>query len=183
MRYYVRRSAESQIEGPFALEEIKRLLVESQLSNDSLATADLGEGLECIEKSRKQDWVKLHSIPGVAADAVSPAEVPEPEISVTRRLVLLLVAWAAVIVLTLPGILFPQMFPAGILRLFGVRENEAATTPWLAIGWFVYLAFTVTALFTRRKSVYLAVYILLCALLLLNSAGCRLFWTDLKDIH
>ena len=72
MKFYVRKSAGSEIEGPITVQEINRLVGEGRLTAESLATSDLGEGLERIGRSRKSDWVTINHIPGVTGYVAEP---------------------------------------------------------------------------------------------------------------
>jgi hypothetical protein len=92
-------------------------------------------------------------------------------------------AWLVVVVLTLPGILYPIFFPAGLFRIFGVPENEATDHPGRVIGWVIYFGLTVATCLSRRKVVYFVLYAILCILLSLNVVGCRAFWSDFREIH
>lgn len=64
MNYYVRRTNESEIEGPFTVQQINQMIRQRQLSFDSLAIADNGESLPDILKASKNLWQKLADIPG-----------------------------------------------------------------------------------------------------------------------
>ena len=110
-------------------------------------------------------------------------EAPEPEITRDRKYNLLALAWAAVAVLTFPGIFIPTLFPAGLFRIFGIRESDAIGRSYLAIGWLVYVALTVAACLTRRKRTYFIIYTILCVLLVVNIVGCRAFWSDFRGIQ
>lgn len=110
-------------------------------------------------------------------------EEPNPEISRDRRYNFLCLAWVATIVLTFPGILLPWLFPAGLFRLFGMRETDVIGHWWFAIGWMVYVTFTVAACLTRRKRAYFIIYTILCILLALNIVGCRAFWSEFRGIQ
>jgi len=110
-------------------------------------------------------------------------KVPRPEISRDRRYNLLLGAWAAVVVLTFPGVLFPTLLPAGLFRILGIRENDVIGHSYLGIGWLVYAALTVGACLSRRRRTYFIIYAILCILLAINVVGCRAFWSDFRAIR
>jgi hypothetical protein len=110
-------------------------------------------------------------------------EDPKSEIPPSRRHNLVCYAWLATVVLTFPGIFYFQCFPAGLFRLFGMRENDVIGHSWLAMGWLLYVVLTVAACLTRRKRAYFIVYTVLCVLLALNTIGCRCFWSDLSHVH
>ena len=97
---------------------------------------------------------------------------------------LLGVAWGVTIVMTYPGIMVPQYFPAGLCRLFGAHEEERAGRGLLFGGWLVYIVLTVASCLSKRKLTYFIVYSMLCALLVLNILGCRAFWYEFNmDVH
>ena len=110
-------------------------------------------------------------------------EPSEQEIARKRRYSLLAVAWAAVAVLTFPGILFPTLFPAGLFRVFGVRENDVIGHRYLAIGWLMYAGITMAACLSSRKRTYFIIYSILCLLLIINTVGCRVFWSDFRGVQ
>jgi hypothetical protein len=105
------------------------------------------------------------------------------EIPRNRRYSLLAIAWAAVAVLTFPGIFFPALFPAGLFRVFGVRENDVIGHSYLAFGWLAYVVLTVAACLSRRRRTYFIIYTILCVLLAINIVGCRAFWSDFRGIQ
>jgi hypothetical protein len=112
------------------------------------------------------------------------SEKPESEITRDRRLNLLCIPWVAVIVLTFPGVfMFPQLFPVGLFRMFGMKVNDTIDHAWIIVGWLVYVVLTVAACLSRRKRVYFIIYTILCILLALNIAGCRTFYLDMKQVH
>jgi hypothetical protein len=108
-----------------------------------------------------------------------------PEISKDRRYKLICIPWLVTTLATFPGILFgPHLLPAGLYRLFGVRENQMLEHGWwLGLGWLVYIALSVGACLSRRERTYFIVYVVLCLLLALNCVGCRAFWSDFSRIH
>ena len=189
MNYYVRKTADSDVQGPFSVEKLKQLLAEGSLSSESLVTADLGEGLESVAKSPKRDWSQLICIEDVVGRPDNlcgknqqAAEV-DAEISLRRRIGLVITAWIATAVLTFPGIMHPPSLPAGLLVFVGMGEANPMTQPLLIIGWIVYITLTLSALLSRRKNTYSTIFTVLCVLLLLNSAGCRLMMAGFGDIH
>lgn len=64
MNYYVRKTDESEIEGPFIVEQINEMVRKRQLAFDSLAISDNGEKVQDILKGSKKLWQKLADIPG-----------------------------------------------------------------------------------------------------------------------
>ena len=108
---------------------------------------------------------------------------PNTEISRDRRYNLLCIPWVLTIVVTFPGIFYPLFFPVGLFRLLGVPETKSIDQAHLLIGgWLVYIGLTAAACLSKRKRAYFIFYGLLCALLALNSFGCRAFWSDLHNI-
>ncbi|MEK7781891.1 MAG: hypothetical protein AAB370_10375 [Verrucomicrobiota bacterium] len=189
MNYYVRKSADADIQGPLSVEEIKLLLAEGGLSDESLATADLGEGLERIANAPKNDWSKLNSIGDLVGhspdfnESNHRALEANAEISFGRRFGFVVIAWVLTAVATYPGIMYPPAFPAGLFVVFGMGETNPLRQWWIIIGWIVYFTLTFAALLSRRENRYFIIFALLCVLLLLNSAGCRVMMTEFKDIH
>jgi len=79
--------------------------------------------------------------------------------------------------------MFPQFFPAGLFRIFGVKETDTIDHSLVAIGWVVYVLLTVAACLVHRKRTYFIIYTILCILLALNIAGCRAFFSDLSHVQ
>jgi hypothetical protein len=65
MRYYVRRNKQVGIEGLFSAEELADQLNDGTLPPESLASSDLGENMERLEKFRSCDWFQLSEIPNL----------------------------------------------------------------------------------------------------------------------
>ncbi len=64
MRYYTRPNKESEIEGPYSVDELNGLLSNRILNRDHLATSDLGEPKEILALGRECDWFSIRRIPG-----------------------------------------------------------------------------------------------------------------------
>jgi hypothetical protein len=71
MTFYVRRSRDSEIEGPFTIEQINQLVRGKRLTFKSLAVTDAGQGLQALQNTPPKQWVKVADIPGYEPD---PAE-------------------------------------------------------------------------------------------------------------
>jgi len=63
MRYYLRKNEQAGIEGPFSVEELADRLNVGTLPLESLASCELGEKIERLEKFRRCDWFHLSEIP------------------------------------------------------------------------------------------------------------------------
>ena len=104
-----------------------------------------------------------------------------PKIKFHWRLLLLLAAWCAAVaatVFTYPPLLKgAAFFPYGLMTvwvwLFGLKPQQA---PHFLAGWFLYLVLSVSALVTRRRTLYFVVYALLCLLLAVNAVGCHMMF-------
>jgi hypothetical protein len=86
-----------------------------------------------------------------------------------------LIATGATLVLytrsvTLPLQLIP-LFPAGLAAIYGGRVNTDDTR-LLAVGWMLYAGLTLTLMLSRKKRLYLAVFAVLCGMLVSNVVGC-----------
>lgn len=92
MTFYVRRSKDAEIEGPFAIEQINQMLRQKRLTFKSLAIADTGQGLQSVQGTPPKQWIKVADIPGYEPD---PAE--ERNCLSIALMILALVALLAVI--------------------------------------------------------------------------------------
>ena len=68
MAFYVRRSKDSETEGPLTIEQINQLVRQKRFSFKSLAVADTGQGLRAVQNTPPKKWVKLADIPGFEPD-------------------------------------------------------------------------------------------------------------------
>lgn len=73
---------------------------------------------------------------------------------------------------------FPYGLVLGARWVLGTR-GASQTPPYLLV-WSVYLGLTLGGLLIRRRAFFFALYGLLCALLLLNLAGCQKVLHDLR---
>lgn len=64
MNYYVKRSDESEIQGPFTLEQINQMLNDKLLDLNSTGIADTGQNIQQVANSKK-GWVNVIHIRGV----------------------------------------------------------------------------------------------------------------------
>lgn len=71
MTFYVRRSKDSEIEGPFTVEQINQMLRQKRFTFKSLALDDTGQGLQAVQSTPTKQWIKVADIPGYEPD---PAE-------------------------------------------------------------------------------------------------------------
>jgi hypothetical protein len=67
MNYYVRRTDESGIEGPFTVEQINQMFKDKLLDLNSTGIADTGQDVRQLAKSTK-GWINLIHIRGVTGD-------------------------------------------------------------------------------------------------------------------
>lgn len=69
MKFYVRRSKESEIEGPFSIGQINQMVRQKRLNSSSLAIAAKNHDLrENDRTAMRQDWIKLTDVPGYEPD-------------------------------------------------------------------------------------------------------------------
>lgn len=88
MTFYVKRSQDAEIQGPFAIEQINQILRQKQLTFKSLAIANTGQCLQAVQSTPPKQWAKLADMPGYEPD-------PEGE----RKYALLLIIIYALLVL------------------------------------------------------------------------------------
>jgi hypothetical protein len=67
MNYYVRRTDESEIEGPFTVEQINQMFRDKLLDLNSTGIADTGQDVRQITDSKK-GWINLIHIRGMTGD-------------------------------------------------------------------------------------------------------------------
>jgi hypothetical protein len=68
MTYYVRRSKDAEIEGPFRIEQINRMLRQKRFTPKSPAIADNGQGLQAVRDTPMKHWIRVADIPGYEPD-------------------------------------------------------------------------------------------------------------------
>jgi hypothetical protein len=81
------------------------------------------------------------------------------------------------------SILYTPLFPVGLLVAFhdtGYHDSKEAGEWILVTLWIVYVALTSGALIARQKLASWSLYVILCALLMLNVLGCREFWSQVS---
>ena len=67
MNYYVKRSDESGVEGPFTVEQINQMFKDKLLDLNSTGIADTGQDIRQVANSKK-GWINLIHIRGVTRD-------------------------------------------------------------------------------------------------------------------
>ncbi len=109
----------------------------------------------------------------------------EPErIRFRFRALLLLTAWIVAAIATVSPyssllkspslfVLYPYGLMTFLVWLMGWKAQQA---PHFLFGWGLYLLLTAVGLVTGRRLLYLIIYTLLCALLLLNTVGCHMMF-------
>jgi hypothetical protein len=65
------------------------------------------------------------------------------------------------------------LFPAGLLA-FLVRNTDALSSWSIAIGWGIYVGISLIALFVKKRSLFVVLYIIFLLFLFMNVAGCNL---------
>ena len=68
MTFYVKRARDSEIEGPFTLEEINQMVRQKRFRSKSLAISDIGQSLQAVRSAPAKEWIKLVDIPGFEPD-------------------------------------------------------------------------------------------------------------------
>ena len=68
MTFYVKRSRDAEIEGPFTIEEINQLIRQKRLAINSPALPDTGQGLQDAGITPVKQWIKAADIPGYEPD-------------------------------------------------------------------------------------------------------------------
>jgi len=83
MTFYVKRSGDAKVEGPFTIREINQMLWEKRFTVESLAIADNGQGLQAAGRTPMNEWIKVVDIAGY-----DPA--PEGEQKYTLLMIIIL---------------------------------------------------------------------------------------------
>jgi hypothetical protein len=88
-------------------------------------------------------------------------------------------AWGCVVLIVLVSmpayILAAPFFPLGLFALMPQGEEggiEAMMTGGFIIGWAIYMLLSVIMFKTKNRGLFFFIYVMFCALLLLNLAGC-----------
>ena len=84
MRYYIRRKPDTDVTGPFSVEELTAQLNAGEIPQDTLASSDTGGKTGRIARYRPCDWFPLSAIPELRY--LYPA--PQPEVETTRPVTL-----------------------------------------------------------------------------------------------
>jgi hypothetical protein len=63
--FYVKRSRDAEIEGPFTIEQVNQMIRQKHLTFDSLVLADTERDLQEILSMPEKQWGKLSDAPGV----------------------------------------------------------------------------------------------------------------------
>ena len=66
MHYYVRQDSSASLEGPFSVEEINERIQAGKITQDYLATSDLGDSTKVLAQGRKCDWFSIRRIPNTS---------------------------------------------------------------------------------------------------------------------
>jgi hypothetical protein len=67
MKYHVKRTDESGIEGPFTVDQINQMFKDKLLDLNSTGIADTGQNMQQVPNSKK-GWINLIHIRGVAGN-------------------------------------------------------------------------------------------------------------------
>src|SRR5688500_4904112 len=62
--FYLRHSGDSEVEGPFTIEQINEMVREKRFTFKSLAVIDAGQGLQGVQNVPIKQWIMLADIPG-----------------------------------------------------------------------------------------------------------------------
>jgi hypothetical protein len=88
-------------------------------------------------------------------------------------------AWGCVILIVLVAmpayLLAAPFFPVGLFALIPQGDEggiEAMMTGGFIIGWAIYMLLSVIMFKTKNRGLFFFIYVMFCALLLLNLAGC-----------
>jgi hypothetical protein len=65
-KYYVRKTEDAQILGPFTVEQIRDMLTHGALDGDSLGLVAREQDLKKVAESDRNDWVRVADVPGIA---------------------------------------------------------------------------------------------------------------------
>lgn len=63
MQYFIRKDSEATVTGPFSVSELMCKLETGQISPTWLASSNIGDGIERLQKYRKNDWFQVSKIP------------------------------------------------------------------------------------------------------------------------
>jgi hypothetical protein len=100
-------------------------------------------------------------------------------IALRWRIGLWVAAWVLAAIATvgtgLGYLLYAWMFPSGLVTLFAPKDWDPpiSETIILILSWAIYVGLTAYGLWQNRRVRYFIVFGILCVLLALNVAGCR----------
>jgi len=68
MTFYVRRTKDSEIVGPFTIPQINQMLRQKQINFRSLALLDTGQGIAAVQSISLNQWMPVAQLPGFEPD-------------------------------------------------------------------------------------------------------------------
>jgi hypothetical protein len=95
MTFYVKKSADAEIDGPFTMEQINQMVREKRLRFNSIALVDMAQGLQEAQRTPIKQWEKLADLPGF---------VPDPDAKRNCLTIALIVFVVIVVVAAIGGI-------------------------------------------------------------------------------
>jgi len=118
----------------------------------------------------------------------NPAPAKPGEVSLRRKITLVIFAWIAGLWIACPdprGIGMFLFFPIGLWGFIcaALDLHARGETVVLTFGWIFYLALSITTLLMDRKKWFYACWITLAIVLLLNGVGCHAMLKSLGNIH
>jgi len=108
-------------------------------------------------------------------------EPPENNIGLNKRMGLLLAAYGIALLLLIKHIEDFVLFPWGLFYLFSIFGNIDYFILAL-IGWVIYLSVTLLIVFTKHKVAFIALYLTLIFLLIVNISGCSVIQHQVETL-
>ena len=141
MNYFLKEPKTSEILGPFAVEEINAKLADGTLDSTWVASADLGETIEQMQRARASDWIRLWRLNGI--NGVKPPDVPiDPErLRLGKTLRTILRVGCAIL-----------FIPYLILPVVASIHSKGSWLNALFMGAPVYLLFCLFTTFVQQRS-------------------------------
>jgi hypothetical protein len=65
MKYYIRKSKGSELEGPFGVAQLNDRIAAGIVNSKWIATSDIGESRERVIRTPKSDWLPIADVQGV----------------------------------------------------------------------------------------------------------------------